>query len=519
MERAWTIPALHRPGVRSRWKVFVACTPTIMIQGFEVSMINIALPSIGGRMSAELADLQWVVAAFALALVSLLPTSAAIGDLYGRRRALLAGYGVFALGTVVAWSATSMSVLLPGRIAQGVGMGLGAPNSLAMVALAFPPEKRGRALGLWTAISSVGFTISPILGGWLVESFGFSAVFLPFLLVAAVGAAGTWLWMPADPRRQAGKIDLRGIALGTGALSLLCYGLIEGGRGGFGQASIGAALVVGVSCAVWFARHELRVEHPMLDLRLMRRPSFGPVLVATFALNAAGVPLIFLLNIYLQALRGFSPSATGWFMMSFSATALLGALIGGHVTDRIGFRMPVAVALPVMGLAAFLLAAAGPTGPVGVYVPVAMGLAGAVSGAFFVAVGAAAVRRVPEEQTSAAAAALSAFRQLGGVVGITLFGAMATIVARARFRGAIAGREDAVARASSVSFGVVPEGADQALAAASADASFFAHTVVMAVIGAGALAVGGGILLSLFKADRSMSRRARRRSGTQDAEP
>ena len=172
-----------------------------------------------------------------------------------------------------------------------------------------------------------------------------------------------------------------------------------------------------------------------------------------------------------------------------------------------------------MGLAAFLLAAAGPTGPVGVYVPVAMGLAGAVSGAFFVAVGAAAVRRVPEEQTSAAAAALSAFRQLGGVFGIILFGAMATIVARARFRGAVAGREDAVEQASSMSFGIVPEGADRALSAAAADASFFAHAVVTAVIGAGALAVGGAILRRLFKDDRSMSRRARRRSGTQDADP
>ena len=171
--------------MRRRWKVVVACTPAIVIQGLDVTMVTLALPLMGVALSAQLADLQWVVASFALAMVSLLPTSAAIGDLYGRRRALLMGYGMLALGSALAWSASSIGVLIMGRIGQGIGMALGAPNSFALVGLAFPRGERGRALGLWTAISSVVFTVSPVAAGWLVESFGFNAVFAPSLLFAA----------------------------------------------------------------------------------------------------------------------------------------------------------------------------------------------------------------------------------------------------------------------------------------------------------------------------------------------
>ena len=484
--------------MRRHWKVLVACTPIIVNQGLDVTMINLALPSMGVGLSAQLADLQWVVAAFALAMVALLPTSAAIGDLYSRRRALLIGYGVFAFGAALAWSATSIAVLLPARIAQGIGMALGAPNSFAMVALSFPDEERGRALGLWSGISSLLFMVSPIVGGWLVESFGFNAVFIPSFLLAVIGGAGTWLWVPADPPRRHRRLDLAGITLATGALSLLSYGLIEGGRAGFDRPFIVAALASGLLCAGGFTRHELRVEHPMLDLRIVRRRPFGPVILAAFTLHTTTGVLIFFLTIYLQALRGFSPSATARVMLAFSVMVLIGALVAGYVTDRIGFRLPVAVGLPAVGLSALLISMADRAMPVAGYLPAAMVLAGVVNGAFFVGAGTAAVSRFPDDQTSTAGASLSVSRHLGVAFGIAVFGALATMVARARFRSAIAGRQDAAELVSSMSFGAPPEGIDGAMAAAHSDASFFAFGVVMIVIGVCALIVGGLVLRSLF---------------------
>ena len=477
--------------MRRRWKVLVACTPAIVIQGLDLTMINLALPSMGVALSAQLADLQWVVAAFALAMVSLLPTSAAIGDLYGRRRALLIGYAMLALGTALAWSAMSIAVLLLGRVAQGIGMALGAPNSFAMVALSFPEGERGRALGLWTGISAVAFTISPVAGGWLVESFGFNAVFAPLFFIALVGGLGTLMWMPADPPRDRGRLDLVGMALATGAASLLSFGLIEGGRAGFGRPSIMAALAIGLLCAGWFIRHELRVEVPMLDLRLIRRPPFGQVLVASFALNAATGTLIFFLTIYLQALRGLSPWATAYVMLAYSGMALIGAPAAGYFTDRRGFRLPVGIAVPAVGVSALLMSLAGRGMPETGYLLAAMGLAGAVHGAFFVGAGAAAVSTFPEHRTSTGAASLSVSRHLGSGFGIAVFGALATLVAQTRFRSAIADGRDAAAQVSSMSFGVAPEGVDGALAAAHSEASLFAFGVVMIVIGACALAVGG----------------------------
>ena len=481
--------------MRRRWKVVVACTPAIVIQGLDVTMVNLALPSMGVAISAQLADLQWVVASFALAMVSLLPTSAAIGDLYGRRRALLMGYGMLALGSALAWSASSIGVLIMGRIGQGIGMALGAPNSFALVGLAFPRGERGRALGLWTAISSVVFTVSPVAAGWLVESFGFNAVFAPSLLFAAIGGAGTWIGIPADARHRRGRLDLAGMALATGAVSLLSYGLIEGGRDGFGRPLIVAALASGLLCAGWFARHELRVEHPMLDLRLIRRPPFGHVLSASFALHAATGALVFFLTIYLQSLMGFSPWATAYVMLAFSVMALIGSPPAGYVSDRQGFRWPVAIAAPAVGLSALLMSLAGRSTA---FLPVGMGLAGLANGAFFVGAGAAAVTVIPEERTSTAGASLSVARHLGSAFGIAVFGALATLVTRARFGSAGAGSPDAAGKVSSVSFGAAPEGVDAALAAAHSDASLAAFPVVMIVIGACALAAGARAARSLL---------------------
>ena len=332
--------------MRARWRVFVACTPTIMIQGLDVAMVNLALPSIAVRLSAELADLQWVVAAYALALVSLLPTSGALGDTYGRRRVMLVGYSLLMGGSVMALSATSMAVLLPARVAQGAGMALSFPNSLAMLALTFPPERRGRAVAVWTVISSAVFAISPVVGGLLVGAFGFNSIFVPFLALAAAGAAGTWKWMGGDHRMREGALDLWGIVLGTGAVSFLTYGLIEGGRGGFGRPIIAAVLVGGLCCAAWFVRYESRVEHPMLNVRLMRKAWLGPALLVTFVLYAATGAVIFVMAIYLQSLRGLSPWIAGLVMLAFSGSVLVGAPLGGYLNDRAGFRWPLLTVLP-----------------------------------------------------------------------------------------------------------------------------------------------------------------------------
>lgn len=484
--------------MRRKWRVLVACTPAIIIQGLDITMINLALPSIGVALSAELADLQWVVAAFALAMVSLLPTSAAIGDLYGRRRALLLGYGVLAVGMATAWSAASIAVLVTGRIAQGIGLALGAPNSFAIVVLSFPREERGTALGLWTAISAVAFTLSPIAAGWLVDSFGFNAVFVPLLLFAVIGGAGAWMWLPVDPPKHRGRLDLGGMAVVTGALALLSYGLIEGGRDGFGRPVIVVALVLGLACAGWFIRHELRVEHPMLDLRLMGRPPFGQVVLASFVLHTASGALIFFLTIYLQALLGYSAWDTAYVMLAYSVMALVGSPIAGYLTDRRGFWLPVAVAAPVIGLSALLMSLAGLTASVVGFLVVAMALAGAVHGGFFVGAGTAASTRVPEDRTSTAGASLSVSRHLGSGLGIAVFGALATMVTRARLRTEIADHGEAEMLVSSTSFGAPPEGLEATLATAHLEASLTAFSVVMVVIGVVSLAVGALVVRLLL---------------------
>ena len=475
----------------------MACTAATMIQSVDVGMVNVALPSIGEDLSAELADLQWVVTATALALVSLLPAGGALGDLYGRRRVLLIGYGFLMAGAALGWTATSMTLLLAARVAQGVGLALGFPNSLAMVALSFPQEARGRAVAVWTVLSSTMFAISPVAGGSVVAAFGFNAIFVPVFAIAAVGAVGTVMWMPRDRPIRERALDVKGIALGTGALFLLSYGLIEGGRSGFGRVLIIAGLAGGLWCAAWFVRHELRVAHPMLDLRWMRRVSIGPILLVSFVLYAATNAVIFLMTIYLQVLRGLSPWTAGLVMVAFSVAVLAGAPIGGYLQDRVGFRGPVTAVLPVLAVAGCLLGLAGSASPLAGYVMVGLVLVGLVNGVFFVISSTTAVSTAPEAQTSSAAASLPATRQLGGVFGVTVSGAIATIVARYRLRSLLPETGETVAYISDISFGVVPEGADRVAAAATSDAAYYGHTVVMLTM-AGCAAVLAVVVLGLL---------------------
>ena len=488
--------------MRARWRVFVACTPTSMIQGLDVAMVNLALPSISVRLSADLADLQWVVAAYALALVSLLPTSGALGDMYGRRRVMLVGYGLLMGGAVMAWSATSMAMLLPARVAQGAGMALGFPNSLAMLALAFRPERRGRAVAVWTVISSAVFATGPVVGGALVGAFGFNSIFVPVVALAAAGAAGTWRWLGGDHGRREGTLDVWGIVLGTGAVSLLSYGLIEGGRGGFARPLIVAVLGAGLWCATWFVRHESRVEHAMLDVRLMRKAWLGPVLLVTFVLYAATNAVIFVMAIYLQSMRGLSPWMAGLVMLALSGSGLVGAPLGGYLYDRAGFRKPVLTVLPLLALAALTMGQAGPGAPLAGYVAVGLALVGMLNGYFFVISSASVVSRAPEAQASAASASLPAARQLGGVFGVTMAGALASVVTRARLRSSLPDTGPAAEAISAVSFGVVPDGTDHVVAGAATDAAFFAYTVVMMAVAAAALV--GAVTLFVLLVRRRM---------------
>ncbi len=471
--------------MRARWRLFVACTPAAMVQGLDVAMVNVALPSIGVRLSAELADLQWVVAATALALVSLLPTGGAFGDLYGRRSVLLFGYGLLMLGALVAWAATSMAMLLPARVLQRVGIALGFPNSLATVALAFPPRERGRAVAVWTAISSLVFAVSPVVGGLLVGAFGFNAIFLPAFGLAAVGAAGTWMWIPRGRPIRERTLDVSGLALGTAALSLLSYGLIEGGRGGFGQPLILMVLGAGLWCTSEFLSHELRIAHPMLDVRFVTKVPFGPIVLVTFVLYTATNAVMFLMAIYLQALRGLSPATAGLVMLAFSTPVFLGAPLGGYLNDRVGFRRPVMAVLPILAVAALLLARAGPGTPLVGYVALGMALVGILNGVFFVISSTSAVTGVPEHQTSAMAATLPAARQLAGVVGVMLAGVLATVTTRARLSSSLEAPEEL----SIGGFGWVADGAEPALVMAYSEASFFAYSMVMLTVAAGAVAV------------------------------
>src|SRR3954454_18759938 len=243
----------------------VMCAGLFLVQ-LDVSIVNVALPSIRAELEPSAAGLQWIVDGYAIALASLMLAGGTIGDLHGHRRVVLTGLALFGLASAAAGAAPSTGVLVAARVAQGVGAALLLPGTLAIIAHAFPEAReRARAIGVWAAVAGLSLPAGPVVGGLLVAGPGWRWVFLVNLpvVVAATVLTARLVRESADPRGR--SLDVAGMALGTVALAAVTFALIDG---------VPLAAAVAVRSAVGFVSVERRSPARMLPLALFRRPRF-----------------------------------------------------------------------------------------------------------------------------------------------------------------------------------------------------------------------------------------------------
>jgi EmrB/QacA subfamily drug resistance transporter len=318
------------------------------------TVVNVALPVLQRDLKASAADVQWVVESYALFLAALILVGGSLGDRFGRRRLYGLGVVVFTLASAICGAAPTIEALIVARGVQGIGGALLVPGSLAIISSAFSGDERGRAIGTWSGFTTLTAAIGPVLGGWLVQTVSWRAVFFINLPIAAIVLLLVSRHVPESrDESSVGPLDWPGAVLVTLSLAALVYGLIAWGATGF-DGTVALILAAGVVGLLLFALVEVRARAPMLPLTLFRSATFSGTNLLTLLLYGALGGALYFLPFNLQQAQGYSAAAAGASLIPFTVILFSLSRWAGGLIVRYGARLPLIVG-PTIAALGFLL--------------------------------------------------------------------------------------------------------------------------------------------------------------------
>lgn len=406
-----------------KWLPLLAvCLGTFMLL-VDVTIVNVALPSMAVALNSSFTFLQWVIDGYALALAALLMVAGAIADRHGRRGAYVVGLVVFAAASAVCGCAPNPVVLVAARLVQGVGGAAMFASATALLQSSYTGRDRGTAFGIWGAVSAASAAAGPILGGVLTESISWRAIFWVNLPVAVAAVALSLRALPADRpvRHPAGAVDVPGGIAFTVAVAGVVFALISGGEHGWTGARPLSALAVAVVALVAFLLIERRAARPLLDPRLWRSPSFAVLMVTALIMQAAAFGHLAYVSIWLQSLLGLSPIRAGLVVLPLSVASFAVSAGVGRLLHNTSPRLPVGLGMLLIGIGVLLMRLVGPGSGWTALLP-GLVVLGAGVGLGTPVLVSATMATVPARRAGMAAGAVNTFRQLGMAVGIAVLG-------------------------------------------------------------------------------------------------
>ncbi|MCH6468647.1 MFS transporter [Sinomonas terrae] len=404
--------------------VLAICCMSLLIVSLDATVVNVALPSIRRDLNTTVSTLQWTIDGYTVAIASFLLLAGSAADRIGRRRVFQTGLVTFGLASLLCSLAPTIHLLILFRILQGIGGSMLNPVAMSIITNIFTERReRARAIGVWGAVVGVSQAFGPLVGGYLTEHVGWRSIFWVNVPIAVLAVVLTALFVPESKAPRARGIDPVGQVLVIVALASLVYALIEGPGQGWASPVIVALIVVAAAAVAGLIGYERRLEEPFLDMRFFRSVPFSSAtLVAVLAFGAYAA-FLFVNALYLQQIRGYSPFATGLYMLPLAACTLAASLNSGRMVGRFGTRPSLMIAgglLCASGISLTFLRADTPYAVLLIsYVLFGLGF-----GTVNAPITTTAVGGMPMSQAGVAAGVASTSRQAGTSIGVALAGTL-----------------------------------------------------------------------------------------------
>jgi EmrB/QacA subfamily drug resistance transporter len=418
---------LHASGSLTRNRkvgVLLICCLSLFVVGLDITVVNVALPSIARDLHAGISGLQWTVSAYTVVLASLLLFSGSTADRFGRRRIFVAGLAVFSLASLLCSLATSVGLLVAFRVLQAVGGSMLNPVAMSIITNTFTdPRERAQAVGVWGAVFGVSMALGPVVGGIVVDAIGWRPIFYVNVPIGLIAIVLALRFIPESRAPRARRFDPLGQALVIVLLSTLTFGIIEAPSRGWTSPVIVATLFASVAALVGLLWHEPRREEPLIDLRFFRSIPFASSITISVAAFFTFGGFLFLNTLYLQDTRGLSPLQAGLATVPMALMTVIASPLSGRIVGHRGPRIPLVVSGLCLVTASALLIGIDPATPLA-HLIAAYVIFGIGFGLVNAPITNAAVSGMPRAQAGVAAALATTSRQFGQTLGVAVVGAI-----------------------------------------------------------------------------------------------
>ncbi|MGC0400900.1 EmrB/QacA subfamily drug resistance transporter [Streptomyces sp. SAI-126] len=414
-----------------RWWALAALVASMLTLGFDLTILNVALPTMAADLDAGTGAQQWMADAYVVVFAALMLPAGLLGDRFGRRRMLITGLGIFLAGSLVGALAGEVNAVIAARAVMGVGGALVTPLALSVLPTLFAPDERTKAVGIVSAASALGLPLGPIIGGWLLNHFWWGSVFLVNVPMAAIGIAACVFLLPETRDPASPKVDTLSTALTVTGLGALVYAIIEAPARGWGDPLVLGTLTASVLLIAALVLRERRIQRPMLDMALLTHRGFLLNTTAATLVNFILSGLLFVLPPFLQAVLGHDALGTGVRLLPMMGGLLLASRLAPKVVARFGARATVSAGLVVLAFAGLLGSRTTVDSGYG-FVALWLSLTGFGFGVSLIPAMNGALSALPRDRAGSGSGLLMTMRQVGGAIGIALLGSLLAGVFRDR---------------------------------------------------------------------------------------
>lgn len=412
------------------WAILATVCLGFFMTLLDVTIVNIAIPSMIDSLGASLDEILWVINAYVIMLAVFVITAGRLGDRYGQRIMFVVGVVVFTAASLACGLSQGPAALIAFRAVQGLGAAILMPQTSALLVITFPPDKRGTAFGIWGGVAGIATLAGPTLGGFLVTVFDWPWIFFINVPIGGLVITMALTIIPDRVRRDGHRLDPVGVVLASLALVCLTFGLVEGERFGWGAVwgavTIPRILLVGGMFLVAFVAYQARRQHdePLVPFVLFRDRTYAQMNIVSMSVSLAMVGVFFPLVIYLQSVLGFSALQAGLLVAPMSLMSMITAPFAGRWADRTGGRRILAGGLASFATGITVVVALADTDTPWWHFTAPLALAGVGLGCTFAPMNTMAMRKVPPSLAGAASGVLNTTRQFGGVLGSAVVGAV-----------------------------------------------------------------------------------------------